>query len=72
MVYWYCDMGICLTWCSCLIIQRSPADTRDQDQKVWYTDVEKWRKFSRTYAKDTQQISLLVSSGTLHISRAGC
>jgi len=70
---WSTDIAkwrICLTWCSCLVTQRSLAD--NQGQNKWSTDVEKWRKFSRTYANDTQRVSLLVSSGTSHISTAGC
>jgi len=45
-------------------IQRSLADTQGKDSRgAYYTDVDKWRKFSRTYAEDTSNVSLLVSSG---------
>ena len=54
-------------------IWRSLAHTQIKDKDgVWFTDVEKWRKFSHTYTDDTRQVSLLVSSGTSHNSPAGC
>lgn len=41
-------------------IHRSLAGTQGKDSILGtYTDVEKWRKFSKTYAEDTSNISLL-------------
>ncbi|KIM56244.1 hypothetical protein SCLCIDRAFT_248929 [Scleroderma citrinum Foug A] len=40
-------------------IQRSLADTQGKDSMGIYTDIEKWRKFSHTYAEDTNSVSLL-------------
>ncbi|KIM61737.1 hypothetical protein SCLCIDRAFT_1215828 [Scleroderma citrinum Foug A] len=43
-------------------VKCSPADTRGQNKhKVWSTDVKKWRKFSKIYANDIQQVGLLAT-----------
>jgi len=49
-------------------IHRSLAGTQGKDSIGTYTDVEKWRKFSKTYAEDTSNISLLVSLGMSRIN----
>ena len=54
-------------------IRRSLAHTQIKFGHDRYsTDVEKWDKFSHTYAEDIQHVSLLVSSGASHTSAAGC
>ncbi|KAL4066453.1 hypothetical protein V8B97DRAFT_1022532 [Scleroderma yunnanense] len=43
-------------------IQRSLAHTQIKDgSRGFFTDVEKWREFSRTYGKDIGSVNLLVS-----------
>ena len=43
-------------------IHRSLFDTQTRGKdKRWSTNIETWRKFSKTYAEDTNNVTLLVS-----------
>ena len=54
------------------LIQRSLAHTQIKKDGVYSTDAKKWGEFCKTYASDTIQVNLLVSSGAPHTSTAGC
>ena len=53
-------------------IHRALIDTQTRDRdKQWSTNTEQWRKFSKTYAEDTNHATLLVSFQALRISTVG-